>query len=536
MSFAELYHALSDTSSTSEKVQLLSEHFRTAAPADLAAAVCVLRGERGERALSSKQLRELCAEVSGLPMWLIDESYQIVGDLAETIAKLAGGGESTESNSLARWTQMLQPLRQLTLDERKREIVQAWRRMPEHERLVFNKLLTGGLRIGVSRGLVNKALAAAAGVEESLVAQRLLSNRDPATLSLDRLREPLQSESDLSPYPFYLAHPLEGDPAALGGPEDWLAEWKWDGIRAQIVRRTGAVAIWSRGEELVSESFPELVELARYFPEGAVLDGEVVALRGGEPADFALLQQRLNRKRLSAALLASIPVGFIAYDILECASADQREAPLGERRQRLQEIVCKLSAANRALRLSEAVPFSSWQHLDELRQAARERGAEGVMIKALGSPYGVGRKRGAWWKWKANPLTVDGVLVYAQRGHGRRAGLYSDYTFAVWRDGDLVPFAKAYSGLTDAEIREVDAFVKRHTREKFGPVRTVEPRLVFEIAFEGIQPSRRHKAGVAVRFPRILRWRRDKPAEEADSVVSLLALASSVRASGREQT
>jgi DNA ligase-1 len=302
------------------------------------------------------------------------------------------------------------------------------------------------------------------------------------------------------------------------------------------VRRTGAVAIWSRGEELVSESFPELVELARYFPEGAVLDGEVVALRGGEPADFALLQQRLNRKRLSAALLASIPVGFIAYDILECASADQREAPLGERRQRLQEIVCKLSAANRALRLSEAVPFSSWQHLDELRQAARERGAEGVMIKALGSPYGVGRKRGAWWKWKANPLTVDGVLVYAQRGHGRRAGLYSDYTFAVWRDGDLVPFAKAYSGLTDAEIREVDAFVKRHTREKFGPVRTVEPRLVFEIAFEGIQPSRRHKAGVAVRFPRILRWRRDKPAEEADSVVSLLALASSVRASGREQT
>ena len=524
--FVSLYFALSETSSTSQKVRLLTEFFGAAPQGELGWAVHLLRGEKLERGLSSSQLRQLCAEVSGIPPWLLEESYQVVGDLAETISKLAAGKASGERVSLQKWVELVRSLREAPLDERMAKVAEAWRHMSEAESLVFNKLLTGGLRIGVSRGLVVKALAAAAGADEAQVSQRLLSLRDVREISLPALAEQGSGSENMAPYPFCLAHPLEAEPQQLGEPEEWIAEWKWDGIRAQIVRRGGRVAVWSRGEELVTESFPELELLSQKLPEGCVLDGEIVALDGDEPAAFSRLQQRLNRKRISITLLKQIPVGFIAYDLLELNSEDLRNVPLGVRRQKLAAILEKAGISKRDLRLSPEVEFCQWQQLDRMREGARENGAEGFMLKSRDSLYIGGRKRGSWWKWKANPYSVDGVLVYAQRGHGRRAGLFTDYTFAVWKDGELVPFAKAYSGLTDSEIREVDAFVKAHTKERFGPVRTVEPQLVFEIGFEGIQASRRHKSGVAVRFPRILRWRKDKPASEADTVETLRQLTS----------
>jgi DNA ligase-1 len=402
--------------------------------------------------------------------------------------------------------------------------------------LVFNKLMTGGLRIGVSRGIVCKAVAAVVGGDEGTVAHRLMGFDQPGAFSWANLSDVkldgAEGKVSMTPYPFFLAYPLDMPLDDLGSPSDWSAEWKWDGIRAQIVVRAGRSAVWSRGEELITESFPELGELGEKLPDGTVLDGEVLAWDGKGPATFGLLQQRLNRRRVSPKLMLEIPVVFIAYDVLEFQGSDLRQSSFRERRALLREVVAGFSSEKPRLLVSPVIEFSSWSELEEQRTRSREMLAEGVMIKRRGSPYGVGRRRGAWWKWKVEPFTVDGVLMYAHKGHGRRADLFTDYTFGVW-DGDaLVPFAKAYSGLTDAEIRQVDAFVKSHTREKFGPVRTVEASLVFEIAFEGIQASSRHKSGIAVRFPRIARWRRDKPAAEADTLETLKALVGATTGEG----
>ena len=301
----------------------------------------------------------------------------------------------------------------------------------------------------------------------------------------------------------------------LGEASEWQAEWKWDGIRSQLICREDQLFVWSRGEELITDKFPEFDAFREALPPGTVIDGEILPFHNDQPLSFAKLQTRIGRKNLTKKVLKDAPVILMAYDLLEWQGEDIRERPLLERRQLLETLHAQVKEHVPSFWLSTIVESADWKELKALRKDSRTYYAEGFMLKRRSSPYQVGRKRGDWWKWKVEPLTVDAVLINAQKGSGRRAGLFTDYTFAVWDDrveGDrkLVPFTKAYSGLTDQEMRKVDNFVKRNTKEKFGPVRAVTPELVFEIAFEGIQRSTRHKSGVAVRFPRILRQRLDK--------------------------
>jgi DNA ligase-1 len=405
-------------------------------------------------------------------------------------------------------------------------VVQTWRELDTQQRFVYHKLITGGFRVGVSRTLVVRAMAAVADVPDAVMAHRLMGAWEPTGAFFEQLLQPEHESGDHSqPYPFCLAYQLDAPPDNLGPVEDWQIEWKWDGIRAQLIKRNGDVIIWTRGEEMVTDVYPELVQVGQVLPDGTVLDGEILAWQDGKPLPFAILQRRLGRKAVNAKLLREAPVYLITYDLLEWQGADWRNRPLHERRAQLETLVAAIKRDPAlAVQVSPVVAVSSWAEAADLREESRQVNAEGFMLKRLSSPYGVGRKKGDWWKWKIDPYTVDAVMIYAQRGSGKRASLYTDYTFAVWHEGELVPIAKAYSGLTDEEIREVDAFVRRHTNERFGPVRSVTPELVMELAFEGIQASTRHKSGIALRFPRIARWRKDKRPEDADSLAVLREL------------
>ena len=518
--FADLFTALDRTTRTLPKVAALAEYFRTAPEPDRLWTIALLSGRRPRRAVNATQLRLWAAERAGIPLWLFEEAYPVVGDLAETIALVLPPPERVDARGLSEWMDYLQALASQDEEARRAGVLAAWDGLEATERFVFNKLLTGGFRMGVSQGLMTRALAQATGREEAELAHRLMGDWTPATTSFRRLVVEDDPAADLSrPYPFALAPQLEGGPEALGPPGEWLAEWKWDGIRAQLIRRGGAWHLWSRGEELITDRFPDLAPAAAGLPDGTVIDGELIAWRGDAPLPFAALQRRIGRKSVPRSLLAEAPAALLAYDLLEWGGQDLRGAPLSDRRARLADVAC-----GPVLRLSPEVVFDDWAGLAALRATARDRLAEGLMLKHRAAPYQGGRKRGAWWKWKLDPRTVDAVMIYAQAGHGRRAALYTDFTFAVWHEGALVPFTKAYSGLTDKEFRQITAWVRKHTLERFGPVRRVVPELVFEIAFEGIQESPRHKSGIALRFPRMARWRQDKPAAEADTLESLRAL------------
>ncbi|AVS83717.1 ATP-dependent DNA ligase [Paracidovorax avenae] len=557
--FAALYRALDASTSSLAKQAALQAYLRTAQPADAAWAVYFLAGGKPRQLVPTKLLRQFAREAAGLPEWLFDESYEAVGDLAETIALLLPPPAEAHALGLADWVeQRLLPMRGMAPETLEPVLRAQWDRLAPEERLVYFKLITGAFRVGVSKLQVTQALAAVSGVDPKRVAQRLMGythiGARPGPADYERLVAPLadagqggtgdaaqSGETSGHPYPFFLAHPLslpvEQFEATLGPPGDWIVEWKWDGIRAQLVRRAGATWVWSRGEELVSDRFPELQRLGQEaLPDGTVLDGEIVVWQqaeGDAPArvrPFADLQKRIGRKTLGPKLLRELPVVLLAYDLLEEEGKDLRALPQHERRARLDALLARVS--HPALVASPLLHGRGWEELAEQRAHARALGVEGMMLKARGAQYGVGRTKdvGTWWKWKIDPLSVDAVLIYAQRGHGRRASLYSDYTFAVW-DGPpgaegraLVPFAKAYSGLTDAEMARVDAVIRRTTVETFGPVRSVKPTLVFELGFEGIARSTRHKSGIAVRFPRMLRWREDKPVEEADSLETLEGL------------
>ena len=522
--FTELYARLDGTTRTNAKVRAMADYFAAAPAADAAWAVHFLSGNRPKRLLGARKLAGWACELAEVPEWLFDECYGAVGDLAETIALLLPAGPG-DDRPLAWWVEeRLLDLRGRDEEEQRAALLAAWGELDGRQIFVWNKLITGGFRVGVSRRLVLRALERATGIEAAALAHRLMGAWRPSAEAWQALVAADTADADLSrPYPFFLAHPLPGEPEELGALDEWQAEWKWDGIRAQLIQRRGEVFLWSRGEELVTDRFPELGEAGRLLPDGTALDGELMGWRGEAPLPFAELQRRIGRKSPGARIRRLVPAALVAYDLLEWRREDVRSLPLGERRRRLGELLVSLPETP-ALRLSPRVEAAGWTELAAIQAAARERGAEGLMLKRLASPYRVGRVRGDWWKWKVDPYSVDAVLIYAQRGHGRRASLYTDYTFGVW-DGDaLVPFAKAYSGLTDAEIREVDRFVRRHSLERFGPVRAVEPRLVFEIAFEGIRASGRHKSGVAVRFPRMARWRRDKKPEEADRLETVRQL------------
>lgn len=561
--FATLYGRLDATTSSNAKLAAMRDYFREADPADAAWAVYFLAGGRPRQLVPTRILRETATRIAQVPEWLFEESYQAVGDLAETISLLVPEAEHSSDEGLAVWLQdKLLPLRGLPPEELATRLPALWAQLDRLSLMVSIKLITGAFRVGVSKLLVTRALASLVELDPKRVAQRLvgytdLSHRPSAEGFLALIAAESEHEHAQrggQPYPFFLAHPLQAPvdqfEELLGAPENWFVEWKWDGIRAQLVKRDGQIWIWSRGEELVSERFPELCELASSLPDGTVIDGEILvwkhppepesaALFQTKPADeterfgvqpFALLQQRIGRKNLTTKVLKDAPVVILAYDLLEWQGEDWRTRAQRDRRAQLESLL--QNGLGPRLMLSPLVQGDSWADLARQREASRALGVEGMMIKARAAEYGIGRTKdvGVWWKWKIDPYSVDAVLIYAQRGHGRRASLYTDYTFAVW-DGDpgdperkLVPFAKAYSGLTDEEMRKVDAIIRKTTVEKFGPVRSVTPTLVFELGFEGIAASSRHKSGIAVRFPRMLRWRLDKPVDEADTLDTLKEL------------
>ncbi|MBS7780925.1 ATP-dependent DNA ligase [Acidovorax sp. CCYZU-2555] len=543
--FADLYRELDASTSSLAKQAALQRYLRAAPARDAAWAVYFLAGGKPRQLVPTRLLREQARAAAGLPEWLFDESYEAVGDLAETISLLLPAPDAALELPLADWMeQHLLPLRGQAPEDLARVLQQHWRMLAAAQRLVYFKLITGAFRVGVSRLQVTQALAAVSGVDAKVIAQRLMGythiGAQPgaadyaALIAADDAAGEGNGPRGGQPYPFFLAHPfnlaLEQFDAALGPADGWLVEWKWDGIRAQLVKRDGQVSVWTRGEELVSDRYPELQAMGQGLPDGTVLDGEILVWRDGRAQPFAELQQRIGRKTLSAKLLRDLPVVLCVYDLLEQQGADLRAVPQHERRARLEQLVAAFPHPQ--LELSPLLRGADWADLARQREQARALGVEGMMLKRLDAQYGVGRTKdvGVWWKWKIDPLSVDAVLIYAQRGHGRRASLYSDYTFAVWNGAQddparqLVPFAKAYSGLTDAEMRAVDAVIRKTTIETFGPVRSVTPTMVFELGFEGIAASKRHKSGIAVRFPRMLRRREDKPVEEADTLATLQAL------------
>ncbi|CAB3804816.1 ATP-dependent DNA ligase [Pararobbsia alpina] len=543
--FATLYTALDATTSTNEKLAALIAYFSDAQPEDAAWASYFLAGGKPRQTVPTRVLVECARDRAALPEWLFEESYQAVGDLAETIAHVLPPATRESELGLAQWIEgRVLTLRGSSPIELRARLIGYWDELNWSERFLLTKLIGGGFRVGVSRQLVVRALAQVAGVEHKHIAQRMVgwtdSRQAPDAARYLRLIAPaaegdnvgMPHESDRGlPYPFFLAHPLQADAATLGPTSNWIVEWKWDGIRAQLVKRAGRVWIWSRGEDLVTERFPELASLGEALPDGTVIDGEILAWEPGAdtPLPFARLQPRITRKSLTRKVLAESPAAMLAYDLLEAEGRDLRTERLEARRSRLHALARSLAEtlAVDLLRVSPHVIAPDWTAMAKLREESRARNVEGLMLKERASMYGVGRTKasGTWWKWKVDPYSVDAVLLYAQRGHGRRASLYTDFTFAVWDEADgvrtLVPFTKAYSGLTDEEMRKVDAVVRKTTIDKFGPVRRVTPTLVFEIGFERIQASPRHKSGIAVRFPRMLRWRTDKAIEDADTLEML---------------
>jgi DNA ligase 1 len=521
--FAELFTAIDQSNKTTVKVAALADYFREADDRDRLWTIALFSGRRPKRAVTTTRLREWASEASGVPLWLFEDSYAIVGDLAETIALVLPPEARGSNLGLSDWIEALRGLARLEEPERKAFVLDAWQTLGGAQRFLFNKLITGGFRIGVSQKLMTRALAQATGKPEPELAHRLMGNWHPDDTTWHALIEAPDASADASrPYPFYLAYALEDGPEALGDPTEWRAEWKWDGIRGQLILRDGAYFVWSRGEELMTDRFPELARAIDHLPSGTVLDGELLVWLPTEehPASFNALQARIGRKTVPKKLLKVAPVVLHAYDLLEWQGEDIRHRPFAERRALL-EAACADLPPEAPVKLSPQHSFADWSALATLREAAREAQAEGLMLKRADSPYLAGRKKGDWWKWKLDPLTIDAVMIYAQSGSGRRANLFTDFTFAVWNGDDLVPFTKAYSGLTDAEFRSITAWVRKNTLERFGPVRRVTPHHVFEIAFEGIQPSPRHKSGVALRFPRMARWRKDKPLKEANTLDDL---------------
>ena len=523
--FAQLVTELGTSTKTNDKLQSLTDYFATAPDNDKVWVIAIFSGRRPRRTVSSRLMREWCIEITNYPSWLLDECYGTVGDLAETLALLLPETKQQDqiNKSLSHYLETFISIEKQDESIRKKFILDSWNQMNRDERFVFNKLITGSFRIGVSQKTIVNALAKTIDLSASVIAHRISGNWDPSTTSFNDLLSESASITDFSkPYPFYLAYALEEEPENLGDINEWQAEWKWDGIRGQMIKRNNELFIWSRGEELMTDKFPEYFILKDLLPDGVVIDGEIIPAVDGKPLPFSVLQTRIGRKNIGKKQLQEAPICFFAYDLLEYNYEDWREKLLTERRKKLEEIIIPIR--NNAIQISEIINFSSWDDLSALRKKSREVNSEGIMLKRKNSDYKVGRKRGDWWKWKIDPLTIDCVMIYAQKGSGRRSNLYTDYTFAV-KDGDkLVAFTKAYSGLTDKEFAQVDNFVKRNSIEKFGPVRTVKPELVFEIAFEGIAASNRHKSGVALRFPRMSRWRKDKTVDEINTIEDLRAM------------
>ncbi len=537
--FAQLYRELDETTKTTRKVEALRRYFDQAPEDDKLWTIALFSGRRPKRSVNTTLLRTWAAERAGIPLWLFEDAYHTTGDLAEAISLTQPVPSRESDHSLSYWIDYTRKLGTYEEAGKKEAVLEAWDELPGIQRYCFTKLITGGLRVGVSQKLMVRALGASTGIEENTLAHRLMGNWSPDDTTFTKLVIEHSPHEDISkPYPFYLAYQLESKIEDLGEVSEWQAERKWDGIRGQLIVREGESFLWSRGEELVTDKYPELLVLAKALPNGTVIDGEILPFMDGRPLPFGQLQRRIGRKTVGKKLLAEVPVVLMCYDLLEFEGEDIRQLSLKQRRIKLEQVLLHAKRAVSQIAGSEAgqpdlLPLSkpvvaeTWQDLADARDESRKHFAEGLMLKRLDSPYLIGRKKGDWWKWKVDPLTIDAVMIYAQRGSGRRANLYTDYTFAVWGEPDedgkkpLVPFAKAYSGMTDAEFNKMTAWVRKNTLERFGPVRSVPPTHVFELAFEGINKSTRHKSGIALRFPRMVRWRHDKPIEEANTLEDL---------------
>ena len=525
--FVELFISLDQTTKTNQKIDAIVSFLQEAKDEDKMAMLALFCGRRPKRYINTTQLKTWAAEYAQLPYWLFDECHTIVGDLSETIALLVPENDSknTVKKSLFEWVQYIKNYKNLTEHEKKEAVYFAWRQLSKNEKFIFNKLTSGAFRVGVSQTLLAKAIAKFSGKTQDEISFALTGNWDENSTTFEELILKKDPNADASkPYPFCLAYALDIAFDELGKSTEWIAEYKWDGIRCQVIKRYDTLFIWSRGEELITDNFPDLLPLQEILPNGTVLDGELVGYKNKSVLPFNILQQRISRKNITSKIKDTCPVAIIAYDILEYDKQDIREKPLRLRREVLEKLLNDNKDLNGYLILSGSLEFYDWTQLQEIREKSREVLAEGLMIKNKCSVYHTGRKRGDWWKWKVNPMTADCVLLYAQRGSGRRANLYTDYTFALWEGDKLVTFAKAYSGLTDKEIAELDKWIRQNTLDRFGPVCTVKPELVFEIGFEGISESKRHKSGLAVRFPRILRQRFDKTIKEADTVENVRKL------------
>ncbi len=525
--FAELIKTLDSSNKTNVKVEALTEYFRKASDTDKVWTIAILSHRRPPRPVNTNLLRLWAAELANIPLWLFEDSYHIVGDLAETIALVIPASKNHSEKTLTEFVGEMITLKKKTDAEKKEYLHNNWLSLNYYERFVFTKLITGSFRIGVSQKLMTRALSRATGVDEDVLAYKLMGEWNPAGISFQDLVLEEKAQDFLSkPYPFYLAYAVEGEIQDLGDVSNWSAEHKWDGIRSQTIVRNDQLYVWSRGEELVTDKYPEFASFLGVIPNGTVIDGEILPWTDGGIGSFNDLQTRIGRKAVTPALLKKTPVVIRAYDLLEWKGEDLRSLPYTERRNLLEQLYDSIKGHELPLQISERMQLSNWNEALHEKAKARDLRSEGLMFKRNDSAYGVGRKKGDWWKWKLDPFSIDAVLTYAMRGSGRRANLFTDYTFALWQtneDGskELVTFAKAYSGLTDAEFRMVDDYIKKNTLERFGPVRSVTPKLVFEIGFEGIAFSGRHKSGVATRFPRILRWRHDKTIEEANTIDDL---------------
>lgn len=521
--FAELINALESTNKTNAKIDAIVDYLERASEEDKVWFIALFTGKRPKRNVNTNLMKEWALGITKLPFWLFQESYSSVGDLGETLSLILPQPTEKIDWTLSQWMNDIVNLKDKTEAEKKAFVLQSWNGLDYTERLIFNKLLGGSFRIGVSDKTLINALTKYSGQEASALMHSMMGKWNPGEISFQELISAEKVNVDSSrPYPFCLAYPLEKKLSELGEPNDWLIEYKWDGIRGQIIRRNDEVFIWSRGEELITQQFPEIAEAVQAMKGNFVLDGEILAVKDGKVLNFNELQKRLNRKSITKRMLTDIPIEVFVYDLIELEGTDLREKPIVSRRAMLEELLLNENPGK--IRLSKAIEFEKWDKLDEIRENSRDINSEGLMLKQKNSPYHSGRKKGDWWKWKINPMTIDAVLIYAQKGSGRRSAYYTDYSFAVKNGDSLVTIAKAYSGLTDKEIMEVSSFVNKNAIEKFGPVRTVKAELVFEIAFEGIGFSSRHKSGVALRFPRIVRWRKDKTVNEIDDLEEIKKL------------
>ena len=554
-SFGNLINNLEQCNSTKKKINLISVFIKDIDPRDGSWILLLLMSTRQKRVITGRRLKDILQASFRMPSWLIDDCFAQVGDSAETISLLWPQlkseltdaniecsevynklfNEPKESKPLHWWMETLLPaIKDATETTQNRLILKLWSDIADQDHYLTNKLITGGFRNGVSKGLVVKSIAQAYELDESTVLERLMKPIEINNIWFQELTHPVsinRTDRGAIPYPFYLASPVEIEKIKETPPADWRLEYKWDGIRGQLIKRDTGAYLWSRGEELVNHVFPEIIEMAENLPDGTVLDGEILCWQKDvrKPMAFASLQRRLGRKTVNKKLLKECPTVFLAYDILEHKSIDIRAYNLRDRLKLLESV--QLNYNHPCLVIDNEKEFAEWEELIQLRDRARLEGAEGLMIKKISSHYLSGRKRGYWWKYKHDPMTLDAVLIYAQAGTGKRANLFTDYTFALWDDSNknskdrkLVTFAKAYSGLNNSELMELDKWIRTHTIERYGPTRVVEQKQIFEIAFEGVMESKRHKCGLAVRFPRIHRWRIDKPVMEADCIEQAQAL------------